>query len=556
MLIVLLSVCVFAYIIYINANRSPYFTDALNYRKSFSFEKTYNTSIVKPVCPRFERIILLVLDGVCRDLLYDEGIAPVINARWKKSGLRFGKAHASLPTISAPNYFTLITGAPPFLHGVTNNARRQTLDRRIKTIFSYLEASGLSSACIGFNWYKTLTGSEPSLYIPVECCEQDDSPEVLQSLLRLIRARTLPFFTLAHFLAPDNAAHLTRSNKSHLYLESIRIIDRLTEELFNAIDRNYPNTLIIITADHGMNVDGNHGGKDEASLMIPLLLLAPHGSTAGRAFQGGISIEREIHNIDICTTIAAVSGIPLPLFCTGTILYELFGNEIPLQTVAESIDKKEYVLAALRGFGVKGYPVTENTVQSSLMHDRNLGMEIADHPTNFRIRTLRYQRIIASVLFLLFIIWVVTKSVKGVPSILAFNGIVLIVVGTVSGYIASRNIYDIAIALMIITLTIACFLYVRFLLEPSLVIHISAYGTVMNILAPMLAETVLISAYYFPFLTLVPDPQIFPFRFYYTAFTTPFIITGLIVLFTRIRQRSYLIAGNDAGNSRGTRSEV
>ncbi len=124
---------------------------------------------------------------------------PEITSRWSRFGLRYDDARAMLPSVSAPNYFSILSGAPPSLHGIVNNESRSRSDRHAPTVFQSIRDAGLDSGVVGFDWYKELSGGD-RLH-PGECCEKDDPAEVAGAVSAMIRHAYLPFFTVAHFLS-------------------------------------------------------------------------------------------------------------------------------------------------------------------------------------------------------------------------------------------------------------------------------------------------------------------------------------------------------------------
>lgn len=245
-IVIVLSLAIIIYLIKINNYLYDHFIDFLDYREIEKSSAGYDSLRKTRYPQRYSNIVLMVLDGATREHLYDERIAENIVKRWRKSGIRYTQVSCMLPSVSAPNYFSIISGAPPYIHGVINNSRRFPRHQRIKTIFDHLNAHGISSAVIGFDWYKDMLGGNTAYY-PVECCEKSDSPEVGQSVMRLMESG-LPSFTLIHFLAPDTVAH--ESGLGARYRSTIAEIDGLIEDMLVELDERYPNSLVIIMADH------------------------------------------------------------------------------------------------------------------------------------------------------------------------------------------------------------------------------------------------------------------------------------------------------------------
>src|SRR5712692_9078338 len=104
--------------------------------------------------------VVICVDG-CDPTYLDAGIAagvlPTI-ARWREAG-SFALAEAVMPTFTNPNNMSIVTGAPPALHGISGNF---TLDRdsgaevmmtdpellRSDTILALMSQAGIATAAI------------------------------------------------------------------------------------------------------------------------------------------------------------------------------------------------------------------------------------------------------------------------------------------------------------------------------------------------------------------------------------------------------------------------
>ncbi len=97
-----------------------------------------------------------------------------------------------------------------------------------------------------------------------------------------------------------------------LYDAEIRTLDDYIKELFDLLDEKglMQNSLIIITADHGENLNEHHaighGQPYEIGLHIPLIFLFPNDLGAGTR------IDATVQNMDILPTAMDIIGIPIP----------------------------------------------------------------------------------------------------------------------------------------------------------------------------------------------------------------------------------------------------
>src|SRR6056297_509201 len=190
--LLLVSVIMMIRILYVNDYRHNHYTSPLEYT-----EYRKNATRASEQTPKSSirgKVIVLVIDGARQDMLYDENICPNLVTLWKQTGIRYTSVNTMLPSVSAPNYYSLYSGAPPWLHGVTNNTRRGPFFQQGDTLFDLCGGTGRPPLTIGFEWYKQMFGHS-SRYIPAECCERADSQEVARLLSEEITAGTLPVFT-------------------------------------------------------------------------------------------------------------------------------------------------------------------------------------------------------------------------------------------------------------------------------------------------------------------------------------------------------------------------
>lgn len=521
-IVIALCLAIIIYLIKINNYLYDHFMGSIKYREIENSSMMYESLRKTRYPQQYTNIILIVLDGATREYLYDERIAENIVKRWRKNGIRYTRASCMLPTVSAPNYFSLISGAPPFIHGVINNSRRFPRYQKIGTVFDHLNAHGISSAVIGFNWYKDMLGGKTAYY-PVECCEKSDSPEVIQSAMRLIESG-LPSFTLIHFLAPDNAAH--QSGSDGRYRRAISEIDGLIEDMLGKLDERYPDSLVMVMSDHGMNSDGHHGGSDPDSLMIPLYVL-------GRNLENR-EIDRPVYNLAISPTVSALLGIPIAPFSSGSVLHDIIEENRRTDYLYRSIEKKQAIVNSVRGISGSQFAMGENLLQSLVNRDGELTGEILGFPDEHRSRILYVQRVAALALLIAFFMLLIYRAESGIPLLLAINMALLVMMGFSMRLLNSRYVFDIAVAVYLILLLAVVVMYRKFLLDISLSERINEFQYVFRLLELLFPLAIIVAGFFVPFYAHAPDVNIFAFRFYQLSFLQPFLFSLLIYLANRV----------------------
>ncbi|HSV96248.1 MAG TPA: alkaline phosphatase family protein [Spirochaetota bacterium] len=530
-----LALAILVWLLFVNDYRYGRFSPPLDPAALNDREITPNAPARRT--PQYPAVLLFILDGATRDALYNPSLCPEITSRWLKFGLRYEDARAMPPSVSAPNYFSILSGAPPSVHGIVNNEVRSRRDLHAPTVFQSISDAGLDSRLVGFNWYKDLFGHLAS-YTPAECCEKDDPAEVAGAVSDMIRHADLPFFTVAHFLSPDNAAHATGSNKSERYLGSIKTIDSLLGGIFRLLDRVYPGALVIITSDHGMNVDGNHGGLDMNSIRVPLYLLSPSLPHAG--------VSRTVYHAAIAPTVAAAAGAALPVLSAVPPLAEALDARAK-EYLRDSIRLRERMIAAFRFM----YPIIPAPKfvahEDDAQRDARLTAAIMERPARDKETLLLYQRLAFSLALLFLAAMAMRRMPAGTTTVLLVNGTVVAAAGVAMRVVFSAHAYAAAASIYTIVIVIITGLSIALLRRSPLYLQLRVPGSFIDLAALLLLETAIIGACFLPLYTFAPDENIFGVRFLALALWSPAIMMLLIKLIMAVESRVFLLAGATAG---------
>lgn len=188
------------------------------------------------------------------------------------------RVDSELPSISRPLYETLMTGLPPVVHGVTSNAvvRRSNFEN----VFSLARKAGLVTAAAAYHWYFELYNQAPFTPAFRHVSDfpgdiqhgafywQDHYPDdhLFADADDLLR-RHKPDFLLLHPMNIDDIGHKHGAD-SRQYRDTTRNAgDLLARYVPQWREAGYT---IIVTSDHGMSNDGNHGGPHEDEATVPL----------------------------------------------------------------------------------------------------------------------------------------------------------------------------------------------------------------------------------------------------------------------------------------------
>jgi len=235
------------------------------------------------------RVVFVLIDGLTdrvaqRMLGYMEGLI--------EAGIAVrGRVRSVLPSLSRPCYASIFSGTSPIVHGVVSN--EQTARLGMPSLFDLLSQTGRSSAVAGYHWMSELFSRGPFDY--VRDVEQDDNADGIThgrfyfldelpdahlfAQAESLRLRHHPDFLVIHPMGCDLAGHKHGSD-SREYAGAAAKIDFLLARLVpNWLASGYQ---VVVTADHGMDAQGFHGGPDEQVRVTPLYMASPRLVTSGQ----------------------------------------------------------------------------------------------------------------------------------------------------------------------------------------------------------------------------------------------------------------------------------
>lgn len=279
--------------------------------------------LVDPATPRLSgRVVLVIIDG----LGVAEAGLPYLDELRRRGAT--ATARAPYPTISRPNYVTILTGVPPEDSGV--RANRVLAPIAVDTIMDRARAAGLEVATAsdfgslmslfvrgapalgGAGWIRrgTRIAPPPPRHWPIDGAIRVSSLAALGAGIAELVAGDAALVAVL-VLDVDRAGHA--SGVGDGYRAAAAAVDRTLRGALAGVD--LARDTVIITADHGHVAPGGHGG-DEPEVSAAPLVLAGSGIIAGAA-------ARDARLVDVAPTVAALLGIPAPRHAEGRALVEL-----------------------------------------------------------------------------------------------------------------------------------------------------------------------------------------------------------------------------------------
>ncbi len=284
------------------------------------------------IAPDAERNVLLVtIDTLRADALgsYGGGAATPNLDRLASGGARFEFAHGHA-VVTLPSHASILSGRYPYGHGIRDNTGYR-FDPSRPTIATLLKAHGFSTGAFiagfpldrrfglgaGFDTYDDRLDAASA----TDAGERERrADKVVASASNWIARQPGKWFGWVHLYDPHAsyappAAWAARYPASP-YLGEVAWTDYALGPLFELLQSQPRDTLIIVTADHGEGL-GDHGEQThgvfayEAMLRVPLIIAEASGAAGGglRGDTRGITVASPARHVDLLPTVLDAAGI-------------------------------------------------------------------------------------------------------------------------------------------------------------------------------------------------------------------------------------------------------
>lgn len=268
-----------------------------------SYESSYTGAPVpasKPATPVADRVVLVIVDGLRADAA--DSMSSLTALRRYGADLMLT---APQPSLSYPNWTTILSGTTPDYHGVVTNWHEGAAP--VETLLDVADRAGTAYAVVGPSDIATLfpaaTRADDSFFR--EWSDEYLSTTYVDATLDIAR-RSKPRLILLHLPDIDEAGH-DYGGASREYAQTVARVDSDLRRLIEGLQDS--RTAFIIVADHGHIDSGGHGGWEDEVVNVT-------GVIAGAGVlirQGAAGLE------DIAPTVAVLAGLPSPRHATGEV---------------------------------------------------------------------------------------------------------------------------------------------------------------------------------------------------------------------------------------------
>ncbi|WP_433744066.1 alkaline phosphatase family protein [Falsibacillus pallidus] len=228
-----------------------------------------------------QKLIFIMIDGLRYDTAVDN--MGYLHHLVEKGRASRYKVLSEVPAMSRPLYEVLLTGTPPYKNGITSNHIVRL--SKEESIFHLTKKNGLKNATASYHWVSELYNSAP--FNPMKDRIQLNQDKPIQNGIfywedhypdnhlfadaNYLRVNHNPDFLYIHSMNVDDDGHRFTADSAGYRNRVIAVDTMLATILPDWLDEEYQ---IVITADHGMNSDGQHGGTTPADREVPLFIMS------------------------------------------------------------------------------------------------------------------------------------------------------------------------------------------------------------------------------------------------------------------------------------------
>ena len=280
-----------------------------------------------------QHVIVFGIDGLSVDGV-NRANTPRLHQFLKESAWSL-EARGVMPTLSSPNWASMIDGAAPEQHGITSNGYLKPMvelppacrdeDGMFPTIFAVLrhELPGAGLA-VFHDWQGFANLVERSA--PDVLQHEHGAVKTVEAALRYWREKRPELL----FLQLDNVDHAGHASgwSGRDYLREVENDDRLLGEMLDMLHETggEDSTYVLLTSDHG-GKGHNHGKNSLEEILIPWILRGPNVAP-GR-------LTSAVYTYDTAATIAWILGVsPHPCWIGRPVMAAFQSNAIAARTEA------------------------------------------------------------------------------------------------------------------------------------------------------------------------------------------------------------------------------
>lgn len=313
------------------------------------FFAKFSKSSADSLCfERKSKVIILLIDALKYEFgVYDENVTsplayqnklPVIKQLMQQhpDNTRLLKFLADPPTTTLQRLKGMTTGSLPTFIDMGSNFATPELNE--DNVIDQIAGNNMSAVFMGDStWVELFPNrfkrkySYPSFNI----YDLDSVDNAILKHLPKEMEKTDWDILVAHFLGVDHCGH----KHGPLHHEMARKLTEMNDVIKKVAETIDNDTMLIgktlakkrfenfnyfhrflVMGDHGMTVEGDHGGSSEAEVEALLFAYSKNAPFVPTVYENGL---KEMQQIDLSPTLATIMGVPVPFSSLGTVQLQL-----------------------------------------------------------------------------------------------------------------------------------------------------------------------------------------------------------------------------------------
>jgi hypothetical protein len=265
------------------------------------------------------RVVLVIVDG----LRLDASRTMRSLAALGEAGI-YAEATSHYPSLSRPNYVSIVAGVPPQWSGVRSNDYFQPVP---------LDSAPQRAKAAGFGvTFLSQTASGPRTMFGPYLDHAPILPVDTALEAELVAALAGPHELVAVLIgAVDRAGH-AHGAAAPEYTAAVRGVDEMLVRVFARVD--LATQTVIVVSDHGHIDSGGHGGLEREVMEVPLVL-------AGAGIRPRAPLVRA-QIIDVAPTVCALLGLPMPQQALGLALVDALTLDLDERDAIRRLDVERH----------------------------------------------------------------------------------------------------------------------------------------------------------------------------------------------------------------------
>ncbi|MBR0301335.1 MAG: alkaline phosphatase family protein [Bacteroidales bacterium] len=274
-----------------------------------------------------KRVLIIAFDGIRPDGL-KQAHTPNIDALIAR-GAASMTTRDVMPSMTLPNFTSILTGSGPEIHGVNGN--KWTLDTAklppveadadgyFPSVFKVLKdkVPGIRTAFY-WNWKPLIVPYNQKYMDDTLFAAKDEYLPLYERAGKFMEENAdNPWFMFLYTVHTDHAGHKYEW-MSPEYIKSIEEGDEQVGWLFERMKEQgiLEDTHIFFVTDHG-GIGHGHGGVSVEEMIVPWVI-------AGPGIKQGFSITEANNTVNTATTVLKLFGVDQPLSWTGEVPNSIF----------------------------------------------------------------------------------------------------------------------------------------------------------------------------------------------------------------------------------------